>query len=293
MSLIQRYTMARLLVSLLGLIAATQGYAMTYSAGLENSEWHTKGSALECRLWQPIPSFGDGIFTMKAGGGLFFYLKPGNSRMAPGTGKISAEAPSWKPSIDVQNIAEVDVTDDLVPVTVKPPYADMMLASLNQGLVPTITSPDNVAAGYLSVKVGVSSVNFHDAYTKYERCVSNLLPVSYQQIARSTIFYSFGKTKLADDVREQLDLIIRYMKADKHVSRVVIDGHTDASGDKQANIGVSKQRAYNVTAYFKQAGISNKRIVTRWHGDKYPVLPDDSDENRARNRRVTIRLDLE
>jgi len=293
MSHIQHHTMAVWVVSLLGLFFTLPGYAITYHAGLEDSEWHAKSSALECRLWQPIPSFGDGVFTIKAGEGLHFYLKPGNSRMAPGVGKISAESPSWKPSVDAFDITEVDVIDDLVPVTVKPPYADMMLANLNQGLIPMITSRDDVAAGYIAIKVGVSSVNFQHAYADYARCVSNLLPVNYQQIARSTVFYPFGKAKLADDVRDQLDLVIRYMKADKRVSRVVIDGHTDASGDKKANINVSRLRANLVTAYFKRAGISSKRIVTRWHGDKYPTLPNDTDENRARNRRVTIRLDLE
>jgi len=266
---------------------------MTYTAGLENSKWHTQGSELECRLWQPIPSFGDGVFTIKAGEGLFFYLKPGNGRMAPGIARVAAEAPLWKSSVDAQTLVEVDVIDDIVPVVVVPPYADMMLATLSQGLIPTITSESDVAAGYLAIKVGVSSVNFQRAYADYSQCISQLLPVNYNEIARSTVFYPEGKTKLASEVRERLDLVVRYMKADQRVTRVVIDGHTDATGDKAVNVKVSKRRAELVMAYFKNAGINTKRIVTRWHGDKYPTLDNDNDDNRARNRRVTIRLDRE
>tara|TARA_B110000495_G_C22812456_1_gene474270 strand:+ start:123 stop:521 length:399 start_codon:yes stop_codon:yes gene_type:complete len=127
-------------------------------------------------------SFGDGVFTLKAGEGLFFYLKTGNSRMAQGVGRISTEGPLWKPAVDVRNTVGVGVgvIDDIVPVTVKSPYADMMLANLNQGLVPTITSQDDVAAGYISVKVGVSLVLFQNAYAEYGCCLSHLLPVNYQ-----------------------------------------------------------------------------------------------------------------
>lgn len=293
MQRIQHYINGSLGVCLLCLLTVSPGYAITYTAGLENSEWHTQGSELECRLWQPIPSFGDGVFTIKAGEGLFFYLKPSNGRMAPGIAKVATEAPLWKPNVDAQVLSEVDVIDDIIPVTVVPPYADMMLVSLNQGLIPTITSKSDVAAGYLAIKVGVSSVNFQRAYADYSQCISKLLPVNYHEITRSTVFYPAGKTKLAPEVRERLDLVVRYMKADKRVTRVVIDGHTDASGDKAVNVKVSKRRAELVMAYFKKSGISSKRIVTRWHGDKYPTLDNDNDDNRARNRRVTIRLDRE
>lgn len=274
-------------------LVALPGYAITYHAGLENSEWYVQSSELECRLWQPIPNFGEGVFSNRAGYGLQFHLRGGNSTMAPGEAKVSAESPYWKPAGDTHSIADVWVVDDLIPLTVKAPYADFMLAKLGEGLMPTISTQSDVAAGFPAVKVAVSAVNFQSAFADYAQCVRNLLPVNYRQIERSTIFYASGRTKLDPEVLEQLDLIIRYVKADKHIKRVVIDGHTDATGDKKANINVSKYRADLVMAYFKKEGISSKKIVTRWHGDRYPAVANDSDEGRARNRRVTIRLDRE
>jgi len=293
MKRIKHHIAAGLAFVLLGLLVATSSYAVTYSAGLENSEWHTQSSELECRLWQPIPSFGDGVFTNKAGNGLQFHLKASNRAMGLGLATLASEGPIWKPAVESQNIAEIQVVDDIIPLTVRAPYADLMLASLAQGLMPTITTQSDVSAGYPAIKVAVSTVNFETAYADYMQCVRDLLPVNYQQISRSSVFYPVGKSKLAEGVRERLDLIIRYVKVDKRITRVVIDGHTDAYGDKKANLKISKQRADLVVAYFKKQGINSKRIVTRWHGDKYPALPNETDEGRARNRRVTIRLDRE
>lgn len=293
MQRILHYIRVGLATGLLGLLTAAPGYGITYSAGLENSEWHAQSTELECRLWQPIPSFGEGVFTNKAGNGLQFYLKTGNSRMAPGVAKLFTQGPIWKPGIDNQEITELEVVGGIAPLVVRAPYADAMLASLTQGLMPVIATPPDVKAGYPAVQVAVSTVNFEKAYADYAQCLSSLLPVSYAQIPRSSIFYASGHTKLTPEVKEQLDLIIRYVKADKRVTRVVIDGHTDSTGDKKTNLAASKQRASHVVAYFEKQGISKKRVLMRWHGDKYPAVDSESADNGARNRRVTIRLDRE
>jgi outer membrane protein OmpA-like peptidoglycan-associated protein len=293
MQRIQRYIKGSLAACLLGLLSAAPSYAITYTAGLENSEWHTQGSELECRLWQPIPSFGDGVFTNKAGYGLQFHLKAGNNTMAPGVAKLSTQGPAWKPGIDHQEITDVEVFDNIIPLVVRAPYADVMMTSLTEGLIPVISTPMDTNAGYPAVKVSVSTVNFENAYADYAQCVRNLLPVNYKQISRSSIFYTSGRSKLAAEVKERLDLIIRYIKADKRINRIVIDGHTDSNGNKKENLTISKQRAGLVVAYFKKEGISKKRILMRWHGDKYPAMDNETAGNRARNRRVTIRLDRE
>ncbi len=89
----------------------------------------------------------------------------------------------------------------------------------------------------------------------------------------------------------QLDLIARYALADKGVSQIFVDGHTDDTGTALINRNLSRVRANSVVNYLVSAGVEKKRIVTRFHGDKYPVMENDTPENRARNRRVTLRLE--
>ncbi len=267
-------------------------HALKYGAILENSEWQVKQSELECGLSQPIPEFGEGIFTKKAGEPLAFYLKPFHNPMRPGEAVLISEGPAWKPHVAARTIARVEVTDAPVPLEVEDPYAEIMLSLLQQGLKPTFETEDQFSIEpHQSVKIGLSSANFQQAYLQYVTCLSQLLPVNYRQIARSAIFFTTNKSSLNAEVRQQLDLIIRYIKADKEVKRVYIDGHTDDTGTKRINKNLSKRRSQLVANYFKKSGVSSKLIVTRYHADKYPALKNDSDLNRARNRRVTIRLE--
>jgi outer membrane protein OmpA-like peptidoglycan-associated protein len=46
-----------------------------------------------------------------------------------------------------------------------------------------------------------------------------------------------------------------------------------------------------VTNYLISQGVPEEMITTRYHGERYPVVPNTSAENRARNRRVAIRLE--
>lgn len=280
-------------IGALAAVLAQPALALSFYADIENSNWYVQKSVLECRLWQTIPNFGDGIFSKRAGYALQFRLEGNKTLLAPGEAVLTAEAPYWKPTGSSEQIGEAWVVDDVIPLTVNAPYADVMLAKLAEGAMPTVMTEHDFASGYPEVRVGVLPVNFEDAYADYSQCVRQLLPVNYRQIERSTIFYASGRTKLVPEVWAQLDLIIRYVKADKRIIRVVIDGHTDATGDKKNNVTVSKRRADLVASYFRKAGISSKKIITRWHGDRYPVLRNDTDEGRSRNRRVTIRLDRE
>ena len=53
-----------------------------------------------------------------------------------------------------------------------------------------------------------------------------------------------------------------------------------------------KQRAEKVTAYLLQKGIPPEKIVSRYHGERYPVAANNrTNDGRERNRRVTIRLE--
>ena len=93
--------------------------------------------------------------------------------------------------------------------------------------------------------------------------------------------------------RERLDLIALYVSADDSIQSIYVDGHSDNLGRRLLNRDLSKRRAEVVTRYLVQLGVPEDKIVTRYHGERYPVVPNTSAENRARNRRVTVRLERE
>ncbi len=279
-------------VFLVMLATGSNCLATTFGASFEESEWRVVSSELECRISQQIPQFGEGVFSKKAGHELSFFLQSYKNPFAPGTAKLVAEAPEWKSGIVSRPIGSVEITRERVPVHLDQRQSNILMASLNTGLMPTIAGNRLHALDTSDwVKVAISSVNFQPAYQQYIACLVDLLPVSFPQIARSALFFDTNNASIGDDVKQQLDLIIRYVKADKSVRRIYIDGHTDDTGDKRINRNLSKRRADVVASYLKKSGVNKKRVIARFHADKYPALKNDSDENRARNRRVTIRLE--
>ena len=71
--------------------------------------------------------------------------------------------------------------------------------------------------------------------------------------------------------------------------KVLIEGHTDNVGNRDANIRLSKARADAVRAYFISKGVAASRLATVGIGPDQPAAPNDTPEGRAKNRRVQLR----
>ena len=71
---------------------------------------------------------------------------------------------------------------------------------------------------------------------------------------------------------------------------IVISGYTDNKGSAEYNQELSKNRAQTVYNYLISNGISAERISKNWFGEDKPVKENDTDINRAFNRRVEIKI---
>jgi len=67
-------------------------------------------------------------------------------------------------------------------------------------------------------------------------------------------------------------------------------GHTDSTGSEAYNQQLSERRANSVAAYLESRGVQSARIGTRGFGETQPIAPNDTEEGRAANRRVEIRV---
>jgi outer membrane protein OmpA-like peptidoglycan-associated protein len=72
--------------------------------------------------------------------------------------------------------------------------------------------------------------------------------------------------------------------------RILISGHTDNVGSNTYNQNLSQRRAESVKNYLLTKGIKEDRMLSVGMGDKEPILPNDTAENRALNRRITITI---
>ncbi len=70
--------------------------------------------------------------------------------------------------------------------------------------------------------------------------------------------------------------------------KVEIGGHTDDTGDWQANLALSQERAQAVVDALIARGVPADRISARGYGESQPVAANDTDAGRAKNRRTTL-----
>jgi OOP family OmpA-OmpF porin len=94
---------------------------------------------------------------------------------------------------------------------------------------------------------------------------------------------------LKGDSIYKLNKVLKILKRNKEISIKVI-GHTDSNGSESENRTLSVQRCIAVKHYLTTHGIARKRILTEGKGDSEPLLPNTTDENRIKNRRVEFRV---
>ncbi len=102
------------------------------------------------------------------------------------------------------------------------------------------------------------------------------------------IFFDFGKATLTASSKEELDKLFDIMNRSEIV--VEFGGHTDNVGSDEANQALSQQRVNSVKTYLVDKGIDERRIAAVGYGETQPVADNETDEGRAKNRRVELKI---
>ena len=102
------------------------------------------------------------------------------------------------------------------------------------------------------------------------------------------IHFDFDRADIKPESKPQLDEIARLMKTDPAL-KLRITGHTDNRGAADYNRQLSERRAQAiVTALVRDYGIAADRLSAAGMGADAPVASNDSEEGRAKNRRVEL-----
>ncbi|MBB1519514.1 OmpA family protein [Pseudomonas sp. SR9] len=265
--------------------------AITFQTRMEKVEWKVEGDKFECRLSQPIADFGSGEFVRRAGEQATFRLKTRERWLGAGSATLLAAAAPWQPGRGDINLGPVTVVAGEVPFNSSQEQAGRLLTGLMEGRSPLVKH--RTTAGGDSLDVRLLPVKFNQAYSDYLKCTAGLLPVNFDQIRKAQIGFPGGGAVLDDLGRAKLEIILDFLKADPSVNRIELDGHSDNSGNRLTNRDTSRRRALAVEEYLKANGVPAEQIVVRFHGERYPLVPNSSESNRAKNRRVTMTLSRE
>ncbi|GAB3481937.1 flagellar protein MotY [Marinomonas epiphytica] len=261
-----------------------------YQSTITTSQWLLSGDIFSCSLTHPVENYGEGHFIKEAGEPMKFVLQPKNEKMGPGQVYIISQAPTWSPGLKPETLEILPYPGYGLTVEVGGQVAERMLTSLDRGRHPVVAGKawENQRE---TVEVGLSNINFAPAYNEFRRCLATLLPVNYDQIAKTAALFPTNGVELTANVKARLDLVALYVSSDPSVEYIYIDGHTDNIGPRRDNRQLSKTRAEVVTEYLLGKGVPATKIISRYHGERYPVTNNSSSAGRERNRRVTIRLE--
>lgn len=102
------------------------------------------------------------------------------------------------------------------------------------------------------------------------------------------LLFDFDDATLREDAKDLLAEISKELE-DYSEADVEIHGHTDNQGDPSYNKRLSEDRAKAVESYFQEREeLDHLNFITKGFGETVPLVSNDSEENRAKNRRVEI-----
>ncbi len=264
--------------------------ANTFESDVTSAGWVVNETIFECRLSHPIDYFGEAVFYQRAGEDQRFLLASHTPRLQSGKAALRSFRPEWKKrGSEAKELGFVPVEKGEKPIELDAAMTQRMLEELRQGMQVAFTRRAWYG-GDKSLEVGISTVNFNSAYDNYLGCLAGLLPVNFDQIERTSIYFGSDGERLSPSEVIKLDHIGLYSAADPTVTNFYVDGHTDSVGPRAENFELSRERAESVVRALVARGINSESIITRWHGERYPVASNQTRKGRAQNRRVTIRL---
>ena len=112
-------------------------------------------------------------------------------------------------------------------------------------------------------------------------CQTSLQSTAHEGIIR----FERASAQLTRESLPTLDKLATVVKSCPSVV-VEIQGHTDSEGTPERKQALSDRRAQSIVQYLSQGGVDERRLTAIGYGDKRPLAPNDTAQNRAKNRRI-------
>ncbi len=105
-------------------------------------------------------------------------------------------------------------------------------------------------------------------------------------------FFESGRAELTDQMRVQLGKIAPVLRQLSEKHDIVVEGHTDnipiATRQFASNWELSTARATSVVKFMLTENFKPKRLSAVGYGEYHPIVPNDTEVNRKKNRRVVF-----
>ena len=135
-------------------------------------------------------------------------------------------------------------------------------------------------------------LNMHDGMMSYEEIdemMAKNKSVDGKTIcAIDAITFEFGKSNIKPESYDYLDKLAQTIRrSNRHVE---VKGHTDNVGGDEFNMNLSRDRAKAVVNYLVSKGVNPDKLTYSYYGMRRPLSDNDTEEGRAKNRRVEFTI---
>ena len=239
-----------------------------------------RGQVLDARTGRPVPGAAiayerlpDGVAAGTATAGLadarYELVLPGGSQFG-----FRATAPGYLSTSQNLDLSALDRYGEVTQ--------DLLLLPLGEAVEPLGAATPAVQTGATASRPGQL------------RTVAVVAPApsAEEKVVLNNVFFVRGKPELLPASYPELNRLAQTLR-DNPGLEIRLDGHTDNTGDAKdpkPNQLLSEQRTQAVQAYLVRQKIAAARLATRGYGGSRPVAPNDTEANKARNRRVEFAI---
>ncbi|MBK8920143.1 MAG: OmpA family protein [Saprospirales bacterium] len=101
-------------------------------------------------------------------------------------------------------------------------------------------------------------------------------------------FFDFDQDVLRPESNTELQQIAQLARNNQYI--IKLTGYTDNDGNTDFNLVLSRRRAEAARKALMALGVAPDQVVAEGRGESGPVVANDTEEHRAKNRRVVIQL---
>lgn len=173
-----------------------------------------------------------------------------------------------------ENKVDVKVTENLKPAEKKP---EPILPPVIAKKAPEKKEPETKT--YQDNATVITDDDFNIKVEVFEK-----LGVG-KKFRLSNVYFEQSSSQIRPQSYPQLDKLVNTMKLNPKM-KIEIMGFTDNNGDPRLNLSLSHFRATVISNYLFNKGVAADRIKVTGKGQEEPIAPNDTEENRIKNRRV-------
>lgn len=160
-----------------------------------------------------------------------------------------------------------------------------------------VVLPNGSSYSYFAEKDGYYSVSNSidlSAENTFKELTVDIVMRSVKSLEQTTIrlnniYFDFDRFELKSESFTELERIEKFLNENPGL-KVEISAHTDSKGSDEYNLELSQKRAESVVQYLILKGIDGTRLTAKGYGESQPAGDNETDEGRAQNRRVEMKI---